>query len=151
MSDHFIRFIPLDARFVPEQKGQAAALALLRAVAPDADDISSETEDHIAFRDCGENFECVRCPGCGAEIAIETWQGWMDHDYTEGGGFRLEPVTTPCCGKRETLNGLVYDRPQGFSCYVLTGMNPGRDLPSAVMTELEEALGCRLRTIYQMI
>jgi hypothetical protein len=151
MSDHFIRFIPLDPRLVPGEKAQAAALALLRAVAPDADEISSETEDHIAFRDCGENFERVRCPGCGTEIEIATWQGWMARDYTERGGFRLEPVATSCCGKRETLNDLVYDMPQGFSRYVLTGMNLGRDLPSRVMAELGKTLGCRLRMIHQMI
>lgn len=25
-------------------------------------------------RDCGSNFERVRCSSCGIEIAVETWQ-----------------------------------------------------------------------------
>jgi hypothetical protein len=145
--------MPLDPRFVPVPQADAAAIAVLRAAAPDADDIASETDEHIMFRDCGENFEAVRCPGCGAEIAIETWQEWMDADYTDDGGFRLEPLTTRCCGIRETLNGLVYVSPQGFSRYVLSGMNMnlGRELPAGLVDDLESALGCRLRVIRQMI
>jgi hypothetical protein len=150
MSEHFIRFIPLDPRFVPEAKAAATALALLRSAAPDAADVFSETDDHIVFRDCGGNFERIRCPGCGAEIAIAMWQEWMDADY-DGSSFRLEPLTTPCCGTRETLNGLVYDWPLGFSRYALSARDPGGALRSSLVDELEEALGCRLRTIRERL
>ena len=59
MSDHFTTFIPADPRFVPSEKAQHAAAALLQDLAPDAEDVSSEVEDAVVFRDCGENFERV--------------------------------------------------------------------------------------------
>ncbi|HLK90905.1 MAG TPA: hypothetical protein VKZ18_13490 [Polyangia bacterium] len=150
MSVHVVRFIPVDPRFVPGAEADAAALATLRAAAPDAEDVSSETDEHVVFRDCGENFERIRCPACGAEIAIPTWQAWMDADY-DGAGFRLAPVTMPCCARRETLDDLGYDPPQGFSRYALGATNVRRQLTPRVLRDLEEALGCRLRTIHQMI
>lgn len=150
MSDHLVLFIPLDPRFIPGADVDAAARDLLRAAAPEADEVSSGTDDHVVFRDCGENFEAVRCPGCGTQLAIATWQAWMDADY-DGSGFRLQAVTMPCCGIRETLNGLAYDPAQGFSRYVLTGANIERELPPSTLGDLERTLGCRLRVVRQMI
>jgi len=151
MSDHFIRIIPVDPRFVPTKRAQKAAIAVIRAAAPMTDEVSSETDDQIVFRDCGENFERVRCPGCGNEIALDTWQEWMSADYSDDDGFRLEALAIPCCNHRATLNELRYEMAQGFSRYVLSAMNIGQELPSSVLAKLEGALGCQLRIIRQMI
>jgi hypothetical protein len=71
MSDHYICFLPADASFIPSRVAQGAGVALLRAAWPEAREITSETEDHIVFRDCGENFESVRCPHCSAPLDID--------------------------------------------------------------------------------
>lgn len=151
MSDHFIRIIPVDARFVPTKEAQEAAVSAVKAAAPGAADVSSESGPQIAFRDCGGNFECVRCPGCPKEIPTETWAGWMDADYAPDVGFRLEPFTLPCCGGSATLDELSYHWPQGFSRYELRAMNMdvGPELPAGLLTNLEELLGCRLRLVRQ--
>jgi hypothetical protein len=151
MSDHYITFIPADPRFIPNKAAQRTAASLLRAARPDADEIKSETEDKVVFRDCGENFERVQCPACSAALDVETWQELMDADYSEEHGFRLDPLSLPCCEHKATLNDLHYDWAQGFSRFALTAMNAGGKVPKKLLAELESALGCKLRVVYQMI
>jgi hypothetical protein len=151
MSDQISTLIPDDPRFVPTKKAQAAALATLRKLAPQADDISSGVDERVAFRDCGGNFESVGCPKCRCKIALETWQGWMDEDYSDPDGFRLGPFVTPCCTTEVRLSDLVYDWRQGFSRYYLTASNVRRPLSSASIGQLEGVLGCKLRIIRQQL
>jgi hypothetical protein len=151
VSDHSVVFIPTDPRFVPSEKGQAAATALLRSLLSGAEAISSEVDDVVEFRDCGENFETVRCPACLLPIEIDTWQEWMSEDYSDDAGFRLGVFATPCCGARTTLNELLYDWPQGFSRYALCAVNAGDAAAPSAAPELEAALGCRLRVIQRML
>jgi hypothetical protein len=147
VSDNFVELIPVDPHFVPAPAADEKAVALLRAAAPTAGEVSSEISEGISFRDCGGNFERVLCPGCQKEIALEQWQEWMDEDFVDG-SFRLRPIITPCCDRRATLSELDYDWPQGFSRYALTARNPGGDL-KPVVARLEGVLGCKLRMIRQ--
>ena len=151
MSDSYIRIIPVEPTFVPTKRAQKAAATILRAAAPKADEVSSEADEQITFRDAGGNFDRVGCPACGKEIAVETWQEWMDAAYSDEGGFRLAPLNTPCCKRPTTLNDLDYDMPQGFSRYELRAMNINKRLPSTVLKKLESVLGCKLRVIHQRI
>ena len=151
MSDSFIRIIPVEPTFVPTKRAQKAAATILRAAAPKADEVSSEADEQITFRDAGGNCDRVGCPACGKEIAVETWQEWMDAAYSDEGGFRLAPLNTPCCKRPTTLNDLDYDMPQGFSRYELRAMNINKRLPSTVLKKLESVLGCKLRVIHQRI
>ena len=75
----------------------------------------------------------------------------MNSDYSEEHGFRLHPLSLPCCGHKATLNDLRYDWPQGFSQFALTAMNAGGKVPKKLLAELEATLGCKLRVIYQML
>jgi len=151
MSDHFLTLIPVDPEFVPPRKAQKAAAALLSEAVPAADEVTSEVDEGIQFRDCGENFERVGCPRCGKGISMETWQEWMSSAFSADAGFRLGAHTMPCCGGKATLNDLTYDWAQGFSRYSLRVMNASRELPDAVLPQLEKVLGCRLRVICQAI
>ena len=151
MSDYYIHIIPVDPRYVPETQAQNAAIATLRAMLIRADDIWDKSENKIVFRDCGKNFEQVRCPGCGADLSIDTWQELMDADYSEEEGFHLEPFPLSCCNQRYTLNDLVYEMPQGFSRYALSALNIDQSLTETLITKLEDALGCRVRIIHQTI
>jgi len=149
MSDHFTIFVPVDPRFVPAQAGQGSAASLLQQVEPAADEIRLQAEDRVIFRDCGENFERVRCPACGEEIDVGTWQEWMSADYDEDGGFGLVPVPLPCCGRAATLDELDYEAPQAFSRFALTAKNFAGHPPPDLIAQLETALGCRLRVVHQ--
>jgi hypothetical protein len=151
VSDNITTLIPQDPRFVPTKKARDAAVRMLRALAPRADEITSGVDDEVSFRDCGGNFESVACPRCRKKIELETWQGWMFEDGPDDGGFRLGPLTTPCCKTEVTLNDLVYDWPQGFSRYYLSARNAGARFPVAVTRKLEDLLGCKLRVIRQRL
>lgn len=151
MSDDITTFVPEDPRFVPGKKAWQAAVAMLRELAPRADEITSGVDDEVLFRDCGANFESVACPKCRREIDLELWQEWMSQDSSDGGGFRLASFSTPCCALAVTLNDLVYALPQAFSRYHLSARNAGRKFSAASITKLEEVLGCRLRVVQQHI
>jgi hypothetical protein len=151
MSDDITTFVPDDPRFVPGKKAQQTAVAVLRALAPRADEITNGVDDEVTFRDCGANFESVACPKCRREIDLQIWQSWMSDDSTDGGGFRLASFATPCCALSVTLNDLAYTLPQAFSRYHLSARNAGRKFSAASITKLEQALGCRLRVVRQHI
>jgi hypothetical protein len=169
VSDHSLHLIPENPSFVPEADREAAALELLRTLAaeatarwaeawarngsdfpfPGGGEVSARTDDHVTFRDAGENFTRVTCPGCQANIAMDTWTAWMSADY-DGKGFPLRCLTLPCCGRQTTLNHLDYDRPQGFSRFELVADRMGK-LPPDALAEIEKALGCKLRQINRML
>lgn len=151
MSDHVTTLIPTDPRFIPSEQAQHAAAALLREIAPEADEVASEVDEVVQFRDCGGNFERVGCPRCGRELDIKLWGEWMSADFSDDEGFGLSPLTTPCCGATATLNDLDYEWAQGFSRYALRAVNPSGALDDSGRKRLESLLGCKLRVIRQRI
>lgn len=122
MSDNWIVLVPEDPRFVPDPVHQQRARDRFAELAPEADEIEIKISENVAFFDCGTNLERICCPSCGAEIQVEWWQDRMDEDQDTG--FKLAAYATPCCGKKATLNELVYDWPQGFGRFALDAMNP---------------------------
>jgi hypothetical protein len=151
VSDNTLFIIPVEPRYVPKKAAVATAVGVLRKLAPKADEIEELIDHTVTFRDCGESFDRVVCPACRKEIEIETWQEWMDGDYSETGGFSLRPNVLPCCKRSFTLAELRYEEPQGFSRFALVARNPNRDVPRAALAKLETALGCKLRIIWQRI
>ena len=86
MSDSYIRIIPVEPTFVPTKRAQKAAGTILRAAAPKADEVSSEGDDQITFRDAGENFDRVGCPACGKRSRSTPGRsGWMPTPPTTAG------------------------------------------------------------------
>lgn len=151
MSDHYICFIPAEPDFIPDKESQAAAVALIQKTWNlEKSEITPETDTHIVFRDCGENFESIHCPHCRAEMDIGHWQALMDQSYSDEYGFTISTIQTPCCGKSTTLNDLYYKWPMGFSRFVLRTVDPGCEISDHLLIELESAIGSRLRVIHQM-
>lgn len=151
MSDHYVCFIPADPEFVPSKESQAAAVALIQHTwHRSISEITSETDEHIVFRDSGENFESIHCPHCSTELKIEHWQDLMEQDYSEEDGFRLNTIPMSCCGQSSTLNELYYKWPMGFSRFILRADDPGDEISKDLLFELESAMGCKLRVIHQM-
>jgi len=148
MSDNWIVLIPEDPHFVPNAAVRGRARDRLAAIASGADEVAATVDDDVAFFDCGENFETVRCPRCGATIPMEWWQDRMDEDYADG--FKLDGYAVPCCGASLTLHELAYDRPQGFGRFSLSARNPNRGpLEAEQLRELSDIVGGRLRVIYR--
>jgi len=151
MSDYNAIVIPVEPRFVPKKAAVAKAVAILRKLAPKADEIEPVIEETVVFRDCGENFDRIRCPACRAEIDLDEWQEWMDGDWSEARGFSLRRIVVPCCKRSMTLNDLAYEEAQGFSRFALYARNPDKILSRAAVAKLEAALGCKLRIIHNRV
>ena|SRR5690554_4718841 len=151
MSEHYVCFIPAAPDFIPSKESQAAAVALIQQIWNlSTSEIMLETDKHIVFRDCGENFESIHCPHCSTEIKVEHWQTLMDQNYSDEDGFKLSTIPMPCCGKTTTLNDLCYKWPMGFSRFVLRSSDPGCEISDHLLIELESAIGSKLRIIHQM-
>jgi hypothetical protein len=151
MSDNWIRIIPEQPDLVPVEERQQRAILHLRTIVAQTAELRAFTHDQIVFVDCGGNFESVVCPSCGADIDIDSWQGWMDEDF-DGKGFTLSKHAMSCCGAEHTLHELRYQLPQGFGRFEVSAMNPDvGELSEDQIALLEQILGCRVRIIYQHI
>lgn len=151
MSDNWIALIPQDPLFVPSESARIRALRRFQEIAPEANKIEIKLTPEPSFFDCGSNLERISCPHCSAELDTEWWADRMADDSLAQ-GFRLASYSTPCCGRQCTLQGLVYDWPQGFACFGIDAMNPGLgELSGDLVAEFEAILATPLRVIYQHI
>ncbi|HEV7664714.1 MAG TPA: hypothetical protein VGQ62_14350 [Chloroflexota bacterium] len=149
MADSVLRIIPIDPRHVPSALERAAAEDVLRQALPRADEIVSVVTHDVRFVDCGANFETVHCPRCGTDIG-EWWTLAMEAAVEQH--FMDLRITTPCCGRRTSLNDLTYSWAMGFARYKLEAMNPDVfDLPENIRQRLERIFGCRVRLIWAHI
>lgn len=151
MSDFWIILIPEKAGYVPPDGKQNGALDAFRGLTGEAQKVAIKLSDRIRFVDCGENFLHVSCPACGTELKMEWWQEKMENDWDNG--FRLAPITLPCCSAIRNLHELRYDWQQGFARFSLEAVNPnfGGIFPNYNLNALETILDCSLRVVYRHI
>jgi hypothetical protein len=148
MPDRFLRLIPTDPAWRPDDVALRRAVRALRRLVPDADRVHGRLEDGVVFVDAGENLERVDCPACGAELELDWWTGRLDRASRASGGFGDLGVTTPCCDTRTTLNDLGYVWPAGFASARVEARNPGRGwLTAEERAEVERAIGHPLREV----
>jgi len=146
MSIHLTRWIPVDPTFVPSDTGIARALEWLRTHASDAESVTAESFPAIRFVDCGENFEAIYCPRCGAELSLSWWQAAMD--AAAATAFEDRGVTLPCCDATDGLETLRYDSPIKFARFVLEARNASLGAPTAADDEkVADLLGAPVRHI----
>lgn len=148
MSDDYLRFIPIDPTYVPNAEARSEAVALLRMLAPRADEVTATVTDEVGFVDPGGNFESVSCPACGREVT-----SWWNDAISRAWETRFADLsaTLPCCGLETSPNDRRYEWPAGFAGFVLEVRNPwiaGPELPAEAIERLERTLGCRLRRIW---
>jgi hypothetical protein len=150
MSDNWLRLIPTEPGWVPSAAQAAAATALLRSLAPNADEIEAVSHPDVVFVDAGANFERVGCSVCGEDLSLDWWQERIS--VASDDAFRSLTIRTPCCDVSVSLNDLSYDWPQGFARFELEAMNPGRGKLSAEeLGDLAETLGAEVREIWTHI
>ena len=152
MSDHFLVVIPSDPDApLPEDGGQALCSALVKIA--DSEEARVKSYDgRVQFIDCGENFETVSCPACGASLDMEWWGDQMDHCWdADERRFSLHPHSLPCCSASKALNELTYTFPQGFASWFVSARNVNRGpLTQEELSELEAVAGRPLSAITQM-
>jgi len=90
MSDDYVHVIPDEPGLVPDDDSRQNAVAYFRSIAPKAGEITVSVSDYVEFVHCGQNFERIPCPSCGAVIELSRWRGWMNEDFQgKGKGFLL--------------------------------------------------------------
>jgi hypothetical protein len=151
MSDNWICIIPKDPNWTPSSAQQIELEMALRSIVPPSEKVEFETDDDIKFRDCGGNFESIKCPNCKVAVNTEQWQSLMDIDY-DGNSFRMCKYQMDCCGCEVSLNELEYYFTQGFSKFIARCMNPNKgELAKNEIRSIEEALTTTVSVIYQHI
>ncbi|MCL5426139.1 MAG: hypothetical protein M1154_11030 [Gammaproteobacteria bacterium] len=152
MSDNHIVIIPAEPRYLPTDYQVAAVKEVLRQWMPEVEAIEDEISANVEFRDCGSNFEYVRCSECGKELTIAQWHVLMDQDYDLEHGFQLRCYPLPCCGEQASVNQLQYSFVQGFSRFTLTAVNPRiGQIDNEQVNTLRRLLGCSPIIIYRHI
>ena len=145
MSDHFLRLVPSNPDAVPTPEASTSALNLLKAQNLGYESVHAFVYTAPRFIDAGENWDGVKCPACGADVAA--W--WTDAmDTASNGNFLDLSADTPCCRKTVKLNELNYGWPVAFGRYVIQIANPDfTTIPDHLLQQLQETLGYQLRTV----
>jgi hypothetical protein len=87
MSETYLRLIPHDPAYMPDEDARSAALAYFSAILPEVAEVSELVTPNIEFIDQGGNFEYVACPMCYAVIEHSWWTRAMDQAYDHELGF----------------------------------------------------------------
>ncbi len=147
MSDNYLRLVPLDPEWIPSPDIAEKAVCILFKMLPAAAHVCSRVENGVVFYDAGGNTETISCPTCGSELG-DWWGEAMAAAIASG--FTNLSVVTPCCDAQTSLNDLDYVWPAAFGSFVLEATNPGVSaFTDAQRAALEEALGARLKTVWQ--
>lgn len=141
--------IAADPLATPSAERADAALAVLTALRPEAENPEIHLSDTPEFFDCGENFESVFCPFCRTDI--QEWWGDAIGRWFESDDRTALSVEMPCCGGTTTLNDLDYVWPQGLACAGFELINPGADLEPEELRQVEDALGMQVRIIWRHV
>ncbi|MBV8861668.1 MAG: hypothetical protein JO082_10765 [Mycobacterium sp.] len=149
MGDHWLILIPRDPEWVPDADHADKAEHAVDRVTPTREGaIDARAFGHVEFVHCGENFETIRCPSCGALLDFGWWGERMAAADRGTAGFGSLDVTTPCCGANSTLNDLDYNFPQGFASWSVRVHYANRPwLTAAEREQVEVALGHAVREI----
>lgn len=146
MSEHYIKLISKNPRFVPAADRLEKAKLRFTQFLPDAQEIQAFVSDEIKFVDQGENFERVSCPKCGSELETLWWQQAMEKSWESK--FQQMEVITPCCQSGTTLNDLDYQFPAGFARCQLSARDANqKEISPDQKSELEQILGTPLHQI----
>jgi hypothetical protein len=146
VSDYYLRLIPTDPTWQPDEAAARRAAETLAALVPDADPPVVKLYEEVTFIDQGGNFARVLCPACGAELPPPWWSQRMDDAFATR--FARLTVETPCCGVRVSLNDLTYDWPAGFARAELSVLGPpAGGLSEPQLARVGRELGHPLRQV----
>lgn len=146
MADNILRIVPRDPSFRPSEDAEADLGQVIGTIIPHHDSIEFKRHDGVRFVDCGENFQRVVCPQCGADLTAD-WSNWMDLSYRSS--FQDREVDVPCCGEKIDLNDLRYQWPMAFASWSVEVLNPdpATFVPAHDQVLIEAALQTPVRQI----
>lgn len=159
MSDNYLKLIPADSYFVPDESTHQEAITLLEALTPDGEEVEVEIYEQLTFIDQGQNLEAIICPSCNTVLnqdhysEDETDCEKIFHEIdnqSEGGVLESGFIKMPCCSTMVKTIDLKFNWPAGFSKFELSALNPEieRPLNKDHTKALSEILGCELIEIW---
>jgi hypothetical protein len=154
MSDNYITLIPADPSHIPPAAVQEIARKQLETFVPEADEVTIRVSKKYEF-EADPAFSVVLCPVCRVDV-YKWFENLLDEaaeaDPQGYSCFSDLAVITPCCGSSISLNDLDFGWPAGFSLFALDALNPNiNDLEPDQIQELENILGCKLKSIWEHI
>jgi len=159
MSDNYLKFIPLDSKYIPDESTHQDAIEFLENLTPDGEEVEVEVYPHLTFIDQGQNLEEVICPSCRASIQQDNCS--EEETNLEKIFFKIDQqsnneelenglIEMPCCKNEVKTTDLAFKWPAGFAKFELSALNPGLDesLSKNDISTLSKILGCELLQIW---
>jgi hypothetical protein len=152
MSDHVLKVIPADRRYLPARETHAPALKLLQELAPGEGEVRSS--EKLMYIDAGEALEKIVCPRCRSALdvykePVSEWYSQIDEELTQNDVESLN-VVTPCCNASVPFSELEFED-GGIARFEIVIWNPDLPeyrVPASSMAELETVLGCSLKQVW---
>jgi len=153
MSDHVLKIVPTDRRYVPAPETHASALKLLLQLAP-GEMPEVRASEKLLYIDAGEALEWIVCPKCRSRLNVledphQEWC-WAIEKQVSQQGVESVTVTVPCCKTSVPFGELDFED-GAIARFELVIWNPDVDeyqLPDSSMAQLEKALGCALKQVW---
>ncbi|OZG71835.1 hypothetical protein BTA51_19635 [Hahella sp. CCB-MM4] len=159
MSDNYLKLIPTDSQFVPDESTYHDAIACLEKLTPHGEKVRLEVYSHLTFIDQGQNFEEIICPTCKAVLrdnidlagktdcqkVFDQIGVQIENETLENSGIKM-----PCCNSEVKATDLIFNWPAGFARFELSVLNPGiaGSLSDGDVSQLSRILGCKLMQIW---
>ncbi len=154
MSSDYLKLVPANPHYVPDDTAQEEAVAALAALLSAGSECAAQDFGHVAFIDQGENIEAIICPVCSKRLplhdgpdapAIQEWWYGIAEQF-EDGSIERTTLAMPCCSRSIPLTTLRFDWPAAFARFELSILDPGigENLSKEQLAQFEKILGCEL-------
>jgi hypothetical protein len=154
MSSDYLKLVPADSNFVPDEAAQKRAVAAFEELLPEGSECEAQHFAHVTFIDQGENLEAIICPACSKRLQLydgpdaESNQDWWYRviEKLEDGNAEGVNVSLPCCSRPVPLTAVRFDWPAAFARFELSILDPGigENLSREQLVQFEKILGCDL-------
>ncbi|BFM48756.1 hypothetical protein [Marinomonas sp. THO17] len=158
MSDNYLKLIPFDMNFVPDERSHQEAINYLEQLTPGGGEVEIEVYSKVTFIDQGQNLEEIICPSCEASLKNDPFSEEESDceklfcqidEQSENGELEESLIKMPCCNAAVKTTDLEFKWPAGFSKFELSALNPDIEpLSKEQIAALSKILGCELREIW---
>lgn len=123
MVRHLLKIYPLEfgRHFTGDEVSKICSQLLNEdgiSVVPES--IKIQQFDEIRFVSCGNNLHRVKCPLCGKQVEMGTWQDLLNTACSRPGGYDPTESHALPCGHSFPLHSLGYKEKCGFASAVIS-------------------------------
>lgn len=159
MSETYLKIIPKEIGFIPDESTHEEAVAFVEDFTPDGEEVEIEIFERLSFIDQGEYLDEIICPSCSKSLKqdiyseAETESSNVFEQIMEQSRYsKLETGTIemPCCEGKVKTTDITFESAAGFAKFELSAHNPAIDAPvsESDIDGLSKILGCELSQIW---